>query len=49
MINLRTIEEEDLTFLQEMINDPRVWRGIGRPKPVNRAQQRRLLRGDGLQ
>lgn len=39
-VNLRTIEEEDLPFLQEAINDPTIWRGIGRRTPANEAQER---------
>ncbi len=38
-VNLRTIEEEDLPFLQQAVNDPRVWRAIGWPHPVNAAQE----------
>ncbi|AEH36287.1 GNAT family N-acetyltransferase [Halopiger xanaduensis] len=39
-VDLRPIEEDDLEFLQTKINDPRVWRGIGRARPVNGAQER---------
>jgi ribosomal-protein-alanine N-acetyltransferase len=38
-IELRTIEEEDLEFLQEGVNDPSVWRAIGRADPVNGPQE----------
>jgi len=38
-IDLRTIEEEDIEFLQEGVNDPSVWIPIGRVAPVNRAQE----------
>ena len=38
-LNLRTIEEEDLPFLQQAVNDARVWRAIGWPHPVNAAQE----------
>lgn len=38
-VSLRTIEEEDLDFLQEAVNDPAVWRGIGRSAPVNQQQE----------
>lgn len=39
-INLRTIEEEDLPFLQEAINTPGVWRGTGISAPKNMEQER---------
>jgi ribosomal-protein-alanine N-acetyltransferase len=38
-IDLRTIETEDLDFLQESVNDPSIWRAIGRVDPVNRSQE----------
>jgi hypothetical protein len=38
-IDLRTIEEADLEFLQESVNDPSIWRAIGRVDPVNRSQE----------
>ncbi len=34
-VTLRTIEEEDLEFLQTQINDPRIWRPTGRSTPLN--------------
>lgn len=39
-VDLHTIEEEDLDFLQESVNDPQVWRRIGRTRPVNGQQER---------
>lgn len=42
-VDLRTIEEEDLAFMQEAVNDPSVWRGIGYPKPVNMEQEREFF------
>ena len=39
-VTLRTIEEEDLPYLQEQVNDPTVWRAIGRRDPVNAEQER---------
>lgn len=39
-VDLHTIEEEDLDFLQESVNDPQVWRRIGRNRPVNGQQER---------
>lgn len=38
-VALRTIEEEDLDFLQEGVNDPAVWRAIGTSTPVNGPQE----------
>ncbi len=38
-VSLRTIEEEDLQRLQEVVNDRRVWRAIGSPRPVNETQE----------
>ena len=40
LITLRTVEEEDLDFLQENINDPSVWRAIGSSSPINAPQER---------
>lgn len=34
-VELRTIERDDLGFLQEMLNDPTVWEGFGAPGPRN--------------
>lgn len=39
VVNLRTIEKEDLSFLQKSVNDPAVWRAIGAPEPVNSKQE----------
>lgn len=39
-VTLRPIEEEDLEFLQTQVNDPRVWRPIGRSRPINSEQER---------
>ena len=38
-VELRTIEEEDLEYLQEQVNDPQIWRSIGRNYPVNADQE----------
>ncbi|WP_049922576.1 GNAT family N-acetyltransferase [Halopiger djelfimassiliensis] len=38
-VDLRPIEEDDLEFLRNRINDPRIWRAIGRSRPVNREQE----------
>lgn len=40
VVTLRTIEEEDLSFLQKCVNDPAIWRAIGAPEPVNSKQER---------
>ncbi|MXR50505.1 GNAT family N-acetyltransferase [Halovenus sp. WSH3] len=42
-VTLRTIEEEDLPVLQRYVNDPEVWRGIGRSDPVNAEQEREFF------
>jgi RimJ/RimL family protein N-acetyltransferase len=39
-VSLRTIEEEDLATLQEVVNDRRIRRPIGRSRPLNRVQER---------
>ena len=50
-VDLHTIEEEDLDFLQRNVNDPAVWRRIGRADPVNAQQEREffdeIVSGDG--
>ncbi|WP_254527936.1 GNAT family N-acetyltransferase [Natrinema gelatinilyticum] len=40
---LRPIEEEDLEFLQAQANDPRIWRPIGRSRPLNLEQEREFF------
>lgn len=42
-VTLRTIEEEDLEFLHTQINDPAIWRPIGRSKPLNAEQEREFF------
>lgn len=39
-VSLRTIEEEDVDFLHEQVNDARIWRPIDRSTPLNRVQER---------
>ncbi|NKE34252.1 GNAT family N-acetyltransferase [Natronococcus sp. JC468] len=39
-VTLRTIEEEDLEFLQAQVNDPAIRRPIGRSMPLNAEQER---------
>jgi len=50
-VSLRTIEEDDLPFLHEHVNDPSVWRAIGRSRPVNGEAEREFFEevvcGDG--
>ncbi|WP_336327930.1 GNAT family N-acetyltransferase [Halovenus sp. HT40] len=38
-VRLRPIERDDLSFLSEHRNDPRVWRSLGWPKPENHSQE----------
>ncbi|QLK24852.1 GNAT family N-acetyltransferase [Natrinema zhouii] len=45
-VTLRPIEEADLEFLQTQVNDPRIWRPIGRSRPVNREQEREFFEND---
>ncbi|MFW5896135.1 MAG: GNAT family N-acetyltransferase [archaeon] len=52
-VDLHTIEEEDISFLQEMINDPDVRRFVSRYEPVNGRQERawfeeQVSEGDGI-
>lgn len=42
-VTLRPIEEDDLAFLQRAVNDPAIWRPIGRPEPVNAVQEREFF------
>lgn len=50
-VALHTIEEEDLEFLQEMINDPRVWRSLFSVHPKTMADEQafydEVVSGDG--
>jgi len=39
-VELRPIEEADVPFLQELVNDPRVREGIEAYEPVNEAEER---------
>lgn len=39
-IDLHTIEEEDLAFLQRVINDPDVWISLGRVSPATAKEER---------
>ena len=42
-VSLRTIEEQDLPFLQEAINHRSVWHGIGQSHPVNAQQEQEFF------
>jgi len=42
-VTLRTIEEEDLSFLQRGVNDPDVWRWVDQYRPVNAEQEREFF------
>ncbi|ELZ23281.1 N-acetyltransferase GCN5 [Haloterrigena salina JCM 13891] len=42
-VDLRPIEEDDLEFLRPAVNDRRVWRPIGRSRPVNCEQEREFF------
>ncbi|TYL36837.1 GNAT family N-acetyltransferase [Natronococcus pandeyae] len=42
-VTLRTIETEDLEFLQREVNDPKIWRPIGRSTPLNAEQEREFF------
>jgi RimJ/RimL family protein N-acetyltransferase len=50
-VDLHTIEEADLGFLQRGVNDPQVWRAIDRAAPANGPQERGffedVVSGDG--
>lgn len=39
-VELRTIEDEDVEFLQELVNDPRVRSGLGNTDPVTMEEER---------
>jgi RimJ/RimL family protein N-acetyltransferase len=39
-VELRTIEEDDIAFLQQTINNPRIWTGLASVNPKTRAQER---------
>ncbi|MBZ6494817.1 GNAT family N-acetyltransferase [Natrinema longum] len=42
-VTLRPVEEEDLEFLQARVNDPTIWRSIGRSRPLNGEQEREFF------
>ncbi|MFB6150493.1 MAG: GNAT family N-acetyltransferase [Haloarculaceae archaeon] len=44
-VRLNPVEEEDLAFLLECINDPRVRRGIASYRPTNREQEAEWFEG----
>lgn len=45
-VDLHTVEEEDISFLQEMINDPAVRRYLNRSDPVNEQQERKWFEAE---
>jgi RimJ/RimL family protein N-acetyltransferase len=38
-VELRTVEKEDLEFVRDALNDPRVWTGLGTARPHNMASE----------
>ena len=38
-VELRTVEEEDLEFVRDSVNDPRVWTDLGTARPHNMRQE----------
>lgn len=46
-VELRTVEEEDLPFLRDGINDPRVWRTLAAHRPKNLEQEREWFESIG--
>ena len=42
-VELRTIEEEDLAFVRDGVNDPDVWPTLGSFQPYNMKQERQWL------
>lgn len=43
---LRTVEEADLELLQAQVNDPRIWRPIGRSRPMNHEEEREFFENE---
>lgn len=39
-VDLHVVDEEDLPFLQTLVNDPDVWRGLQRSAPVTEKEER---------
>lgn len=46
-VELRTVEKEDVGFLQELVNDPRVRRGTGQVDPINRIEEEEYVESLG--
>ncbi|WP_455449831.1 GNAT family N-acetyltransferase [Natrinema thermotolerans] len=42
-VDLRPIEEDDLEYLRDAINDPAIWRPIGGSRPINRTQEQEFF------
>lgn len=47
IVELRTVEEEDVEFLQRTLNDPRVRAGIAASDPINRSTEREWAESQG--
>ena len=47
VVELRTTEPEDVEFLQQLINDPRVRLNIGSTDPINGPEERELVESIG--
>jgi RimJ/RimL family protein N-acetyltransferase len=45
-VSLRTVEEEDVEFLHELVNDRRMWQGFGAPNPRSREDVRERIGHD---
>ncbi|KAB1187835.1 MULTISPECIES: GNAT family N-acetyltransferase [Haloferax] len=46
-VELRTVDESDIDFFHEMVNDPRVRRGIAAVDPVTRTNEREWVESRG--
>ena len=42
-VSLRTVEEEDVEFLRDAVNDPEVWRTTLMVEPKNAEQEREFF------
>lgn len=43
-VSLRTVEEEDVAFVRDAVNDPRVWKALGgQHTPTNLAMERKFF------
>jgi RimJ/RimL family protein N-acetyltransferase len=46
-VELRTVEKDDIEFVQRLINDPEVWSTLGAHRPKNRLQELEWLESIG--